>query len=50
MAAGVGLALGTAMPVFAQAPVKKPNILVMWGDDIGIHIMGVNGVWKVATP
>jgi len=36
-AAGVGLALGTALPAFAQAPVKKPNILVIWGDDIGIH-------------
>ena len=36
-AVGVSLALGAAFPALAQAPVKKPNILVIWGDDIGIN-------------
>ena len=27
---------GTAAPALAQAPGKKPNILVLWGDDIGL--------------
>ena len=26
-----------ALPAQAQAPAKKPNILVIWGDDIGVH-------------
>src|SRR5213596_1409611 len=33
-AALIALALGAA-PVLAQPTAKKPNILVMWGDDIG---------------
>ena len=24
-----------AAPALAQAPAKKPNILIIWGDDIG---------------
>jgi arylsulfatase len=37
IAAALGLALGAVTPSLAQAPAKKPNILVIWGDDIGIH-------------
>ena len=29
------LAVGASTPVLAQAPAKKPNILVIFGDDIG---------------
>ena len=29
--------LWAAVPALAQTPAKKPNILVIWGDDIGIH-------------
>jgi arylsulfatase len=25
------------MPANAQTPQKKPNILVIWGDDIGVY-------------
>src|SRR5262249_10341163 len=28
---------GRVPPARAQAPAKKPNILVIWGDDIGIY-------------
>ena len=35
IAAGIGLTLGIASSVLAQAPATKPNILVIWGDDIG---------------
>ena len=31
----LGLMLGFGGPVIAQAPAKQPNILVIWGDDIG---------------
>src|SRR5512144_1154689 len=36
------LAFGLALGVFAsaQAPAKKPNILVIWGDDIGYWNVG----------
>ena len=39
-------------PALAQAPAKKPNILVIWGDDIGIHnISAYNlGVMGYKTP
>ncbi|MBK7952753.1 MAG: arylsulfatase [Candidatus Accumulibacter sp.] len=33
--AAIGLALAGATPAFAQAPAKKPNIVIIWGDDIG---------------
>src|SRR4030095_10293034 len=33
--AAIGLTLGIASMVLAQAPGGKPNILVIWGDDIG---------------
>ncbi len=48
--AGVGL--GAAAPALAQVPAKKPNILVIWGDDIGIHnISAYNlGVMGYKTP
>ena len=31
----VGLVFAAPNPVLAQG--KKPNILVIWGDDIGVH-------------
>jgi arylsulfatase A-like enzyme len=34
VAAGA-MALGVAEPALAQAPTKKPNIVIIWGDDIG---------------
>jgi arylsulfatase A-like enzyme len=38
---GLSLLVGTAALICAVSPVqaadKKPNILVIWGDDIGIH-------------
>ena len=33
--AAIGLALGATTPAFAQAQSKKPNIVIIWGDDIG---------------
>ena len=35
IAAGIGLTLAIAASALAQAPARKPNILVIWGDDIG---------------
>src|SRR5271168_2270377 len=35
LTAGLVLALGVITPTLAQAPAKKPNILIIWGDDIG---------------
>jgi hypothetical protein len=35
IAAAIGITLGIASTVLAQAPARKPNILVIWGDDIG---------------
>jgi hypothetical protein len=40
--------LGCASVVYAQAPDKKPNILVIFGDDIGVsnvsaYCMGLMG-------
>ena len=34
----IGLAFAAATTsALAQASGKKPNILVIWGDDVGIH-------------
>ena len=34
----LGLVLtGMASSVAAQTPGKQPNIIVIWGDDIGVH-------------
>src|SRR5512144_2179002 len=30
-------AIVVGMPSLAQTPAKKPNILVVWGDDIGVY-------------
>jgi len=35
LTAGIALALGIATPTLAQVPSKKPNIVIIWGDDIG---------------
>jgi arylsulfatase A-like enzyme len=40
LAAAALCATIAAHPVAAQAPVKKPNILVIWGDDIGMWNVG----------
>jgi len=31
----LALVLASSGPAMAQAPTKQPNILVLWGDDIG---------------
>jgi hypothetical protein len=53
---GLSLLVGTAALVCAVSPAqaadKKPNILVIWGDDIGIHnISAYNlGIMGYHTP
>src|SRR5689334_15467774 len=49
--AGLGAAVGSALPARAQE-AKKPNILVIWGDDIGwYNISAYNlGVMGYRTP
>ena len=49
--AGLGAAVGSALPAQAQE-AKKPNILVIWGDDIGwYNISAYNlGVMGYRTP
>jgi hypothetical protein len=39
-------------PARAQAPAKKPNILVIWGDDIGVYNLSAYnlGVMGYHTP
>jgi arylsulfatase len=51
LAAGL-LVLAGAGPALAQAPAKKPNILVIWGDDIGgFNISAYNmGMMGYKTP
>jgi len=51
LAVVASLALGTA-PAAAQTTAKKPNILVIWGDDIGITNISYNtrGLMGYETP
>jgi len=35
LVAALAVATGAASPALAQTTAKKPNILVIWGDDIG---------------
>jgi hypothetical protein len=46
---GIVLASATA---FAQQPSPKPNILVIWGDDIGQSNLSVytKGLIRIARP
>ena len=48
----VGLCLATMAAVSAHAAAKKPNILVIWGDDIGIFNVGAYnmGMMGYKTP
>ena len=48
----LGLVLASAGPATAQAPAKQPNILVIWGDDIGYwNISAYNqGMMGYKTP
>ena len=50
--AALGVALGSLTPALAQTPGKKPNILVIWGDDIGVsNISAYNlGLMGYKTP
>ncbi len=52
LAAALLLALGAASPAHAVTPGKKPNILVIWGDDIGYwNISAYNqGMMGYKTP
>jgi arylsulfatase len=52
LAAALVVALGAASPAVAQTAAKKPNILVIWGDDIGgFNISAYNqGVMGYRTP
>ena len=49
---GLFLALGLAMTAAASAQTKKPNILVIWGDDIGTWNISHNnrGMMGYKTP
>jgi arylsulfatase len=46
------VAVGAASPALAQPAAKKPNILVIWGDDIGQFNVGAynNGMMGYRTP
>ncbi len=52
LVAALVAALGAASPALAQTAAKKPNILVIWGDDIGgFNISAYNqGVMGYKTP
>jgi hypothetical protein len=41
LAAGLAL-FGAITPAQAQTPAKKPNILVVWGDDVGNQNISFN--------
>jgi arylsulfatase len=50
--AAAGTILGVAPDASAQAQARKPNILVIWGDDIGVHNLSAYnlGVMGYKTP
>jgi len=52
LAAALAVALGAASPALAQTTAKKPNILVIWGDDIGQFNVSAynNGMMGYRTP
>jgi arylsulfatase A-like enzyme len=54
LALPVILGLSCVQPLYAQgsAPVRKPNILVIWGDDVGITNISYNnrGLMGYQTP
>jgi arylsulfatase A-like enzyme len=52
IALALGLVLGSSHPAMAQASTKQPNILVIWGDDIGFwNISAYNqGMMGYRTP
>ena len=49
---GLLLAMVAAAPAFAQAPAKKPNIIMIMGDDIGWANIGAynQGIMAMRTP
>ena len=50
--AGGTLGLAVSTPALAQTPTKKPNILIIWGDDIGQFNLSAynNGMMGYKTP
>jgi arylsulfatase A-like enzyme len=52
IALAVGVACGAAAPAQAQAASSPPNILIIWGDDIGqFNISAYNrGMMGYKTP
>ena len=52
LVAALGMALGAASTAGAQTTAKKPNILVIWGDDIGTWNISHNnrGMMGYQTP
>ena len=50
--AAATLALVAAAPAWAQEETPRPNILVIWGDDIGVHNISAynHGVMGYQTP
>ena len=47
---GVAALLATASPLFAQAPARPLNVLVICGDDHAAYVMGAYGNKQVRTP
>ena len=52
LVAALAVATGAASPALAQTTAKKPNILVIWGDDIGQFNISAynNGMMGYRTP
>jgi len=52
LAVALVVATGAASPALAQTTAKKPNILVIWGDDIGTWNISYNnrGMMGYQTP
>ena len=50
--AAIGFSLSAISPGLAQAPAKKPNIVVIMGDDVGMWNLSVyhNGMMGGRTP